>query len=330
MTGALRWDRRRVVRYAIVTMALTVAALGGTRILFSRVLEQPYTKDQVLAGMHLVRRPVEAIVLKTAPQVSAAEPGPRLDIIRSRGVLRVGYLPSSLPFAFFNAAGNLVGLDVELAHRLAAELKVRLELVPLDRSEFLEQVANGVCDLAMSGVAVTTDRASHTTFSTSYLDETVGLVVRDGVRGRFASWSQIRASGPVTIAVPDVPYYITMLRELLPNASFRTLTDIESIMASAPADVDAIAVPAERGSAWTLLYPQYSVVVPEPAGIRVPLAYPLAGGDQAFARFINTWIELKRKDGTIDALYQYWILGRNAEPVRPRWSIIRNVLHWVE
>jgi ABC-type amino acid transport substrate-binding protein len=49
-----------------------------------------------------------------------------------------------------------------------------------------------------------------------------------------------------------------------------------------------------------------------------------------FTRFINTWISLKKTDGTIDSLYNYWILGKNAVPVKPRWSVIRNVLHWVD
>ena len=51
-----------------------------------------------------------------------------------RGVLRVGYLPDALPYAFFNGQGHLVGLDVELAHHLARELGVRLELRPIDRA----------------------------------------------------------------------------------------------------------------------------------------------------------------------------------------------------
>ena len=62
----------------------------------------------------------------------------------------------------------------------------------------------------------------------------------------------------------------------------------------------ALAMPAERGSAWTLLYPQFSVVVPEPGIVKIPLAYPIGRHDEAFASFINTWIDLKRKDGTID------------------------------
>ena len=76
------------------------------------------------------------------------------------------------------------------------------------------------------------------------------------------------------------------------------------------------------------MYPQFSVVIPEPGVVKLPLAYPIGRHDQALATFVNTWIELKSKDGTIDALYKYWILGQNAAPRSPRWSIIRNVLHW--
>ena len=92
--------------------------------------------------------------------------------------------------------------------------------------------------------------------------------------------------------------------------------------------LDGLVFAAERGSAWTLMYPKFSVVIPEPDLVKVPLAYPIGGGDQVFVRFINTWIELKRKDGTLDGLYKYWILGQEAVPKQPRWSIIRNVLHW--
>jgi hypothetical protein len=35
-------------------------------------------------------------------------------------------------------------------------------------------------------------------------------------------------------------------------------------------------------------------------------------------------------DGTIQTAYDHWILGRTAEEKKPRWSVIRDVLHWVE
>jgi proton glutamate symport protein len=120
------------------------------------------------------------------------------------------------------------------------------------------------------------------------------------------------------------------VHELAPRATIQRFMSVEEVFGSRKLDVAAFVLGAERGSAWTLLHPEYSVVVPEGRLIRIPLAYPLARRDQEFAAFVNAWIELKRKDGAIDALFKYWILGENAEPPRPRWSIARNVLHWID
>ncbi|MGD8267527.1 MAG: hypothetical protein PVF55_05125 [Desulfobacterales bacterium] len=46
---------------------------------------------------------------------------------------------------------------------------------------------------------------------------------------------------------------------------------------------------------------------------------------------ISRWIELNQKnDLDFQSLYDHWILGLSAEERKPRWSVIRNVLHWVE
>jgi hypothetical protein len=83
---------------------------------------------------------------------------------------------------------------------------------------------------------------------------------------------------------------------------------------------------AERGSFLTLLHPAFSVAVPHPLNVRLPLAYPVATRDLEAARFLGTWVELKQKDGTIQALYDHWILGRDATAKRPRWSVLRAIL----
>lgn len=40
--------------------------------------------------------------------------------------------------------------------------------------------------------------------------------------------------------------------------------------------------------------------------------------------------DLKQKDGTVNRLYEYWMLGGAAKPRGHRWSIIRNVLGWID
>jgi ABC-type amino acid transport substrate-binding protein len=334
VTGSLVWNRRRLTRYVVVTLALTLVLVGGTRILFATFLRPVYSKDKILAGMHLLHDPVSHVVLRTTPEPGAAnEPASRLEAIRARGALRVGYFEETLPFAFVNERGDLVGFDIDMANRLAAELGVGLEFMPVARDRFDEAMADGGCDIMMSGVVVTPLRASRILFSNSYMQETMAFLVPDDVRDRFETWDQIRAMEHVRIAVLDIPYYKAKLLEHVPNATLvviKEFKDVRALLATRSADVDAFAIPAERGSAWTLIYPDYSVVVPEPLSLKLPLAYPIARHDQSFASFVNSWIDLKRQDGTLDAVYKYWILGQNAAPHQPRWSIMRNVLHWTK
>ncbi len=330
VTGHLRWRRGPFLSYAGVTAALVVLVIGGTRMVFANGLSREYSKDTVLASMHLLHEPVNATVARTSSPAPVTNLPP-LETIDARKLLRVGYLPDALPFAFFNQDQDLVGFDVELAHRLAREMGVSLAFVPIDRERLAEQLAEGYCDLVMSGVAVTTNRAREVLFSDSYLDETLAFIVPDDQREQYATWDAIRDRGALTIAVPDVPYYVRKLRELLPRAVIQVhAAALEPLFDRAVTHADALAVPAERGSAWTLMYPAYSVVVPGPDPIHVPLAYPIGKRDERLASFVNTWIALKRKDGTLDAAYKHWILGQDAAPRQPRWSIVRNVLHWVE
>jgi Na+/H+-dicarboxylate symporter/ABC-type amino acid transport substrate-binding protein len=327
--GLLHIRRRRLLRYLAVTTALTVGLVAGSRAVFANAFAQPYTKDQVLRQMHLLHQAADVVVHRTRPDHELPAQGDVLDTIRARGKLRVGYLPNALPFAFFNERRELVGYDIELAHQLANDLRVHLELVPVDRGQLTTDLAHGYCDIIMSGVPVTTDLASSVRLSNAYLDETMAFVVPDSTRDQFTTWDAIQSRASLTIAVPDVSYYVEKLRTLVPNATVRPMQDVTSVLKSSSPDVDAIALPAERGSAWTLIYPAYSVVIPEPGLLKVPLAYPIARLDRRFGEFVNTWIELKRKDGTLDALYRYWILGQERGGRRPRWSVIRDVLHWV-
>jgi Na+/H+-dicarboxylate symporter len=318
-----------LLRYAAITAVLTIAIVGGARIVFSTVMRPHYAKDQALARMHLLQDPIPAVVLTTPPAAEPLDPRPVLDRVRARGVLRVGYVSDALPFVFVNAKGDLVGFDVELAHRLAGELGVALEFRPVDRENMYERLSQGYCDLVMAGIALTTPRAASTLFSASYLDETLAFAVPDHARGTFGSWDSIRALPALTIAVPNVPYYQDLIRVRLPQAQLRPIEDFHAWFQGWDPAVGALALPAERASAWTLMYPQFSVVVPEPGIVQIPLAYPLADHDQMFASFMNTWIDLKRKDGTIQAAYDHWILGRSTTSAQPRESLLRPVLRWI-
>ena len=79
-----------------------------------------------------------------------------------------------------------------------------------------------------------------------------------------------------------------------------------------------------------MLYPEYTVITVPAMAKQWPLGYAVAGRDLELLEFLNHWIDLKKKGGTMQEIYDHWILGRTAEQKGPRWSIIRDVFHWVE
>ncbi|HEX4567452.1 MAG TPA: transporter substrate-binding domain-containing protein, partial [Vicinamibacterales bacterium] len=327
VVGLLRFDARKLTRFAAITAVLAVATVGGTRLIAARLASQPYDLDKVLDNMYATRDRGGVSVL-TAPAALPPLAGSLVDRVRTRRTLRVGYFNDSLPFAFRNRTGDLVGLDVEMAQQLARDLGVALEMVEVPRTIFTTGLDPSVCDIVMSGVAVTAERALHVRYSVAYLDETLAFVVLDYRRAEFASWDDVRAMGALRVGVPVTPYYLGFLRERLPSASIVPFSGVEPMFRHVDPPLDAFVLTAERGSAYTLRHPEYSVVVPKPNPAKIPLAYVIAGQDDAMATVVNTWIDLKRKDGTIDELFAHWITGRNAIPHQRRWSILDDVLRW--
>ena len=329
MSGQLtvRWGK--IMRYAAITSILCLATILGTRVFFTMTLEHHYSKDEILTQMHISRKLVPATIHTSPPPAVDGVEQLRLEVIRNRGTLRVGYRPDFIPFSFTNAQGDLVGFDIEMAHILAKELGVKLEFIPVDLKQIGRHLTAGHYD--MLGFGMTTSRALRMAFSAPYLDLTLAFVVKDYRREEFTSWDRIARMGALKIGIPDVPYYVSFVRDRLPQANIIPLKtdDLTEFFERKGKTLDALVYSAETGSAWTLLYPEYSVVVPEPDIVTVPAAYALPRGDQEMVDFMNTWLALKQRDRTIPALYDYWILGKDAVRSQPRWSVIRDVLGWV-
>jgi len=335
LTGQLRFSPARILRYGVVTAAAVAATLAATGLLLRIGGLGTYDKDQVAMGMQFLRPPSRAAVI--LPELPAEPPSlPRegasvLEAVQERGVLRVGYIESTVPYSFRNSRSELVGFDVEMAYTLAEELGVALELAPVARDRLAEALDPGRCDIVMAGVLLTTRRGAQMAYSSSYLDETMAFVVPDHRRADFSSAEWIRRTPGLKVAVPELPYLLGLVHREFPNLDTEPIAldkaGLGDFFEGRPHPVDAVVLTAERGSFWTLLHPAYSVAVPHPVVVKLPLAYPVARHDVETARFVSNWIDLKRKDGTIQALYDHWVLGRHALAPSPHWSVLRNVLH---
>ncbi len=340
IAGVLKFRWKPVSRYLTSTLFILVAAVLGTRVLFAYVVDTSYRKHEILTNMNmrLVGEQVPSVVHLEPPLEAPSgfdRDRSRLDQILERGTLRVGYRPvGSVPFSYFNQHGDLVGLDIEMAHSLAYGLGVAIEFVPIvskfGTAGYAHMFASGYLDLVTSRTVISMSSLGEVAYSRPYLDLNLGFIVRDHRRREFSNRESLEEWEGLRIAVPDDPYYTDRMEQWFPNAEVIPLENVEDFLLDAEDRFDAFAYIAEAGASWSLLHPSFAVVVPEPHLQVLPLAYPLPRDDAEWQRVVDSWIELKRVDGTVDELYRYWILGQEAEEHVPRWSVIQNVLGWVE
>lgn len=331
MSGQLRLRLPALLRYFVVTVLITLLPILGIRYAFEAIGHEYAGYDRFVSMEPLLPQ-VESPAHREPSELEIPEDlsRPTIERIRERGILRVGYVRDRLPWVFTNAASQLVGFDVEMAHTLAGELGVKLEMILCERDGLASSLDQGRIDVVMSGVVMTTDGLEHMSFSRPYVDETLAFLVRDHRRDDFSSTAAIQGMTKPVIAAPDSPYYLAKLRRYLPDAEIVVIDSPRDFFRAEPGTFDAFLYTAESGAAYSLVYPAFTVAVPQPDILKVPLAYAVRFHDDDMARLLSAWIELKHRDRTIEALFDHWILGKATQNKEPRWSIIRNVLGWIE
>jgi Na+/H+-dicarboxylate symporter len=331
-TGVLTFDWRRIARFALLAVLLPVATIAGARYGFERGGDTPDRQGELLGTMNLLREGVPFVVFEQP--VALLSPSEReefrIDVIRRRGTLRVGYRAEGLPFTFLNRNGALVGFDVEMAHSLARALGVSIEFVAIRRAMASELLASGVVDIVMAGIPIALELSRFVDYSDPYLDLHMAFLVEDYRRDEFRDLQRLTDRDDLRIAALDNPYSLRSAQQLLPQATIVPVSDPRVFLEKRNEPADAMLYAAEIASAWSLLYPQYAVVVPDGILASLPLAYMLPRDEPELRRFTNDWIQLKRRDRTVKDLYDHWILGRGAQRRGRRWSVARDVLGWMD
>jgi len=333
MAGFLTLRTARLVRAGVLIVAGIAATAVSVHWLLAVTVDTSYTRDEVLRTMHAPRGTSTAIVhlgMDTSSRDREPADATPIERIRARGTLRVGYDSTYLPFSFFNVDGELVGLDVELASRLADALDVRAEFVPVAWPDLPATLERGDIDV-MPGVWYRPFWFSSLRLSEPYMTATVGVVVRDERRHEFATIDGLRHRR-LAIGVPLDTHQIQFaMQHYFGEADVEFVASREGakpFFEGQQPELDGFLLPAESGAAWSLLHPEYTVVVPQPDPVELPTAFGLARDAGELLDLVDEWVVFANSEGITDRAYEYWILGRGAESTKPRWSILRNVLGW--
>jgi len=238
-----------------------------------------------------------------------------------------------IPFAAW-LTGNaleLVGLDVELSLELADAIGVRAEFIPVSFGDVAGALDGGVIDV-MPGVWYRPFWFDSLRLSDPYLTATVGVVVRDDRRHDFATVERIRDQTGLRIGVPlDTRQLAFAIDHSFGRAAVELVTvngGAASFFDGSTTGLDGFVMPAESGAAWTLIHPDYTVVVPQPNPVELPTAFGVARDAGELLDLVDEWVVYATSEGITDRAYEYWILGRGAEERRRRWSILDDGLGW--
>ena len=149
-----------------------------------KMLEKPLTKDQY--GLVLNKKDTQLAETANAViekfKVSGALQNSRTKHINALSELPTGAKTqeevkpfvvcletSFAPFVFVDD-NQLVGVDIEMAKAIAAELKRPLQIKIVPFTEVIPLVLSGAADMGASGISITPERRAQVTFSKSYED----------------------------------------------------------------------------------------------------------------------------------------------------------------
>ncbi|MFC3032861.1 cation:dicarboxylate symporter family transporter [Pseudoalteromonas fenneropenaei] len=321
----LHFKRVRTFYYLTLLSALLPACMLASFTANQLVAQNAHSADEVIANM-VVADKVPAEVLKYVPQSyqSGELALTNIDILQKRGLLRVGYLVDNVPFSYFNQNDELVGFDISMAHRLAADLGIKVEFIPFRKSQLAEYLNKGYFDIAMSGLEINVKDLSKVRFTQAVMELQLAIVAKDHDLKRFATKQTVLNAPTLKLAHVEYGTLLSKIHSNYPNVKPVAISNIKQYFKQ-PERYDALVVSAEAGFAWSMFYPEFGVVVPKGAELKYPIGFAVAKHNQDMLHFINAWLEIQKANGYISQNYNYWILGQNSTTKLKRWALLDEI-----
>src|SRR4028119_818034 len=181
-----------------------------------------------------------------------------LSEIQQRGQLIVAVKDNLRPLGFRDATGNLQGLEIDLAKRLAEELLGKPDAVvlqPVKNPDRLNVVLDGKVDLAIARVTQNESRLRVVDLSRPYYLDGTGLITKD------ASIQKLSDLGVKTITVLKQSSTIAVVKYNLPTSKLVGVSSYEEArLLLENGGASAFAADKSILAGWLQEYPQYRLL----------------------------------------------------------------------
>lgn len=249
-----------------------------------------------------------------------------LDRILRTGILRVGMNTDRAPFCYLNDQQQLAGFDVAAAYELAKVLNCKLEFLRWEGSKLVRDLELGRYDIAMSGIMPDREMVDKLAMPQPYLLDRFALVVPATETSQFLDMKTLGERQDLRMvsfknAIPE-----HLARVWFPKADLQFVEEPEFQLDAHR--WDALLAPLYRAEAIVSMNAGYTVVVPLGLSGRLPLVYPISRDSPRFRQVVDIWLDANRASGFFTRQENHWLREQPLADQTPRWSILRNVLHW--
>jgi len=228
-----------------------------------------------------------------------------IEQVMKRGVLKVG-MSTFVPWAMNDKSGQLVGFEIDVAKRLAADLGVKVEFVPTKWAGIIPALLTGKFDVIIGGMSVQPGRNQKVNFSIPYDYTGQAIVAHKQLAAGFKTLEDFNKP-EVTITARLGSSSVPTVKQYMPKAKL-TLFDDESqayqevINGKAHAMVGSAPTPAFQA----LKYPDTLFIPIEGMFTKEPIAFAVRKGDFDTMNYFNNWITVVESEGWLKERKHYW------------------------
>ena len=235
-----------------------------------------------------------------------------LEEIQDRGTIRVG-LGLFEPWSLCNADGELIGMEIDVATKLAKDMGVEVEFVRTNWSYVISSLIAEDFDAIISGMTMLPSRNLRVNFSSPYNFTGVYLVANAENTADLESLDDFNSS-EVTIAARRGSSAIPAIENVFPDAMILLFDSASEVLAAVVAgDADAAAAFATTRTTWVEAHPDTLRLVSEESFAAEALGMAVRKGDLDILNFLNSWIAVNEANGWLEQRRQYWFVGREWE-----------------
>jgi len=165
----------------------------------------------------------------------------KLDRIKAAGRIVVGTSADYPPYEFHllpELEGEMVGIDIDIAEAIAADLNVKLEIKDIVFSKLFDELGAGNIDLALAGLSPTENRRLIADFSIPYYQAIQNMLIRASDKDKIKLLEDLRGK---VVGTQRGSIQEDMARNMVTGATFYLNENIaELVSALRQGKVDAV------------------------------------------------------------------------------------------